>query len=319
VLMTGDAWTDTYSEVVEDAPSEAGYALATAFFLVYMLMNFFVTVNLFIMVVCEAFEVLSESNRRTVEKLLPDFKRAWADYDPRASGILQNSTALEEFVSRVPGPVGTAMADGTPSRSKVAAARLQSKVDFLRAKTGFGYGFQEVLLGLVALWLTEEEQVKVPGIEEQIDHLAASITIAARMRALAKRMQAKKEVQRKRAEFLLQEENKEKASTTGSSINGTKSVATEAASMPVLVGQHTSGAPEMAKAGSGERVGPASDELPAAALPPPEFGGAPRLAHLALTPSRLPPIGAPTGLTHAKSPVLGKVPLSPPPVSDWAL
>jgi hypothetical protein len=217
VLMTGDAWTDTYSEMLNDAPSASARATVNVFFLVYMLTNFFVTVNLFIMVICEAFDVLSESNRRTVEKLLPIFKKAWATYDPHALGRLclqplltdrksglglmpggefiagfGPKEALEAFVRRVPAPLGVALPNGQPSASRTTEARVRAKLNFLHARPGFEYGFQEVLLGLAALWLTEEEQVKVPGVDEQLERLAASIMIATHLKRLATRMQARR-------------------------------------------------------------------------------------------------------------------------------
>ena len=232
VLMTGDAWNDTYEELLDDASSESDTFAVNIFFVVYMLINFFVTVNLFIMVVCEAFEVLSESNRRTVEKLVPTFKKEWSKYDPEASGRLcmqpprdsenlisvrygdgieegksasdlKPQEALELFVRRVPAPLGVAMSNGQPSKSRTAEARVRSKVDFLIARPNFSYEFHEVLLGLVALWLTEEEQVKVPGIEEQIEHLAASVMIASRLQFIAKRIRARRlrEVEAARAAF----------------------------------------------------------------------------------------------------------------------
>ena len=76
VLMTGDAWTDTMGEMIEERPAEKG--LVVFFFVVYLIVNYFVVVNLFVMVVCEAFEVLSEENRAITESLIPEFVQAWA-------------------------------------------------------------------------------------------------------------------------------------------------------------------------------------------------------------------------------------------------
>jgi voltage-gated sodium channel len=75
VVMTGDNYTDTLGELMEAQPE---YKAATVlFFLVYMVVQYFVVVNLFVMVVCEAFEVLSEKNRTTVERFLPGYCKAW--------------------------------------------------------------------------------------------------------------------------------------------------------------------------------------------------------------------------------------------------
>jgi len=75
VLMTGDNYTDTLGELMAAEPQ---YKIGTVlFFLVYMVVQYFVVVNLFVMVVCEAFEVLSEENRTTVEHFLPEFCKAW--------------------------------------------------------------------------------------------------------------------------------------------------------------------------------------------------------------------------------------------------
>ena len=75
VLMTGDNYTDTLGELMEAEPRFK--VLTVLFFLVYMVVQYFVVVNLFVMVVCEAFEVLSEENRTTVEHFLPEFCKSW--------------------------------------------------------------------------------------------------------------------------------------------------------------------------------------------------------------------------------------------------
>ena len=57
------------------------------------------------MVVCEAFEVLSEENRAITESLIPEFVKAWAVFDPSGTGSIPVSD-LEALVQHVPEPLG---------------------------------------------------------------------------------------------------------------------------------------------------------------------------------------------------------------------
>ena len=74
ILMTGDAWTDTMGEMIEERPAEKG--LVVFFFVVYLIVNYFVVVNLFVMVVCEAFEVLNDDTKKDVERVVPMYQKA---------------------------------------------------------------------------------------------------------------------------------------------------------------------------------------------------------------------------------------------------
>ena len=54
---------------------------------------------------CEAFEVLSESNRRVVEKTLPEFVKAWGKLDPEGTGLI-SASRIEELIRLIPEPIG---------------------------------------------------------------------------------------------------------------------------------------------------------------------------------------------------------------------
>mmetsp|Transcript_1007 Transcript_1007/g.1240 ORF Transcript_1007/g.1240 Transcript_1007/m.1240 type:complete len:2098 (-) Transcript_1007:185-6478(-) len=172
VIMTGDAWTDTMGELVDDKPHFK--IVVVIYFISYLIVQYFVVVNLFVMVVCEAFEVLSEGNRTAVERVLPVFQKVWTDYDPEATGFIHESE-LETLLRQIPEPIGVSF--------QATYTRLRTKADFLRMSLVKDKApFTEVLTGLVAIWLTEEGQAVDTEIANQMNQLSASIVINAATR-----------------------------------------------------------------------------------------------------------------------------------------
>jgi hypothetical protein len=72
----------------------------------------FVIVNLFVMVVCEAFEVLNDDTKKDLERVVPVYQKAWSQFDPDARGTVARSQ-LEYLIRSLPAPFGVPFpADG---------------------------------------------------------------------------------------------------------------------------------------------------------------------------------------------------------------
>ena len=105
------------------------------------------------MVVTESYEVLADRLRKTIETLIPEYRTAWALYDPSGSGSLRAvwdrdptehelNLALQGLLRALEPPLGH---KGEPF------VELRAKVLLLASQPGFDYRFGEVLLGMSAL------------------------------------------------------------------------------------------------------------------------------------------------------------------------
>mmetsp|Transcript_3663 Transcript_3663/g.8606 ORF Transcript_3663/g.8606 Transcript_3663/m.8606 type:complete len:961 (+) Transcript_3663:816-3698(+) len=182
IILTGDAWTDYYEEMVEERPDMTW--LIVAFFLTYLVITYFVIVNLFVMVLCEAFEVLSESNRRVVEKTLPEFVKAWGKLDPEGTGLI-NASRIEELIRLIPEPIGVGYPTNRAEPRHRNFRRLRTKAEFLRRSGdvvgGQGGGevarFQGALKALVRLWLNEVGHIKSHEAEAAHQLISACVLV----------------------------------------------------------------------------------------------------------------------------------------------
>lgn len=88
----------------------------------------FIFLNLFVMVICESFEILGDAERNTVEEAIKLFKAAWADVDPTASGAI-NAPKLLTVLRTLPPPLGTGPGGTYHERMRI--------VYFLKAHRGY--------------------------------------------------------------------------------------------------------------------------------------------------------------------------------------
>jgi len=193
VIMTGDAWTDFMGAMIEERPDLK--VSIVIYFLFYLVVQYFVVVNLFVMVVCEAFEVLSEDNRKRVEKLLPKFQECWSKLDPGATGYIKASE-VETLIRLVPEPFGVSYPENAEHWQR-SYRKVRAKADFLRMQqlghTGADVlkdetvNFTGVMSGMIAVWLNEVGEIKMKGVQEQVQLLAASFLITARAKAWVER------------------------------------------------------------------------------------------------------------------------------------
>jgi hypothetical protein len=181
VIMTGDAWTDTMGELVDEKPEWK--VIIVIYFISYLIVQYFVVVNLFVMVVCEAFEILSEGNRTAVERVLPVFQKVWSTFDPEATRYI-NEASLETLLRQIPEPIGVSF--------QASYTQLRTKADYLRLDmVDSNVEFSDVLTGLVAIWLTEEGQTVDTEIAHQMNQLSASIILTAASRRWLQRRQVR--------------------------------------------------------------------------------------------------------------------------------
>ena len=61
--------------------------------------------NLFTMVITEAFEVMRDESRAKISSLVPDFRRTWALFDTRGVGAI-SPKELGTFIGALAPPLG---------------------------------------------------------------------------------------------------------------------------------------------------------------------------------------------------------------------
>ena len=194
ILMTGDDWTGTMGSMLDYDESMKG--VVTVFFLTFMVSVSFIMVNLFIMVVCESFEVLSNETKKRVERSLPLFKEAWAFFDKNASGFAHEDK-LEDLLKRIPEPFGVTIPLFYDTQVTTARRQLLlQKLSFLRHnltpnKDGY-MNFHEVMFLLVAYHTIEIGELKSRIFVRSMMKLKAKIVIESELRAWVNRHRATK-------------------------------------------------------------------------------------------------------------------------------
>ena len=118
----------------------------------------FVMLNLFTMVITEAFEILRDRRRSTLHFRVPDFKAAWVQYDPDATGAISRDQ-LALFIKLAPSPWGTQNVVGKGDGHAKAAGIAQ----LLLSQPGFAERahFTDTLIALAALYLAQDAGSKV--------------------------------------------------------------------------------------------------------------------------------------------------------------
>ena len=96
VVATGDQWNIIMSVAAQHGVSStfserAGVGLAVGYFVLFLITMQMIMLNLFTMVICEAFEVLRDAGRASTLDLVPDFRSAWAAIDPNGVGEIRRT------------------------------------------------------------------------------------------------------------------------------------------------------------------------------------------------------------------------------------
>lgn len=142
IFSTGDGWDDEMVTLRSVMP-EGDQWQATLFFVVFQLMSQFVLMNLFVMVIIEAYEVLDDADRHDAEAQIPVFQEVWGRFDPEAIGIIRPDELRDLLVALPAGDKKLGF------RGKFAAEGIATVMEH---NPGFNYTFQEILTHL-SEWL----------------------------------------------------------------------------------------------------------------------------------------------------------------------
>ena len=162
IFGTGEQWTDGLTELVGDRdaapvgmPYSVFWALAHLYFITLILALTAVMMNLFVMVICDAFDALDSPHLLVIERTLPLMADAWAAADATRAGRLPRA-AMRGFLRAVPAPIGCGAA---ASDAEVALRVLQIHASDAAARdTARELAYRDVLLQLVAHYLNAERR-----------------------------------------------------------------------------------------------------------------------------------------------------------------
>ena len=111
LTATGENWVD-FMTTAGGAKGTSRYAASICFFSFFLLSMQFLMLNLFTMVITEAFEVLRDETRAQIAAECLTFVHVWAQYDPTASGVIRRPQLIA-LISALPPPLGLRGADHT--------------------------------------------------------------------------------------------------------------------------------------------------------------------------------------------------------------
>jgi len=94
------------------------------------------------MVICEIFELLENPERVEIEMLLSDYQKAWAEFDPKATGKVKPADLYGLFYA-LDKPLG---AGPMPT-----ILYSKFRIDLMQRQRGFDYSFHTVLTYMVAM------------------------------------------------------------------------------------------------------------------------------------------------------------------------
>jgi uncharacterized membrane protein (DUF485 family) len=190
ILMTGDNWNDTMGGMVANGSVSQGIIIS--YFLLYTLVMAFVIVNLFVMVVCEAFEVLNDETKKDVERLVPVYQKAWSHLDPNARGAIARSQ-VERLVRSLPAPFGVPFpVERGQDEIKACYKELAIRSEFVRSNLPEGdANFNEVLFLLIMYRRIETGKMKGRQYTRELRYLHASMLVHARLRIFLSRTRMK--------------------------------------------------------------------------------------------------------------------------------
>ena len=135
VMATGSEWTETMLELEKEEYRPEGVSVfgwkvsVVLYHLSFVICFNMVVMNLFVMVICDAFALLHSPYKDELEVQIPSYKEAWSDLDITGRGALpeEDSTGhnndVYQLMVRVPHPIGV----GHNDHHKVA-----QKVEFLK-------------------------------------------------------------------------------------------------------------------------------------------------------------------------------------------
>ena len=197
ILMTGDNWNDTMGGMV--GHEDVSDAIIVSYFIIYTLVMAFVIVNLFVMVVCEAFEVLNDDTKKDFERVVPIYQKAWSQFDPDARGTVAHSK-MEYLIRSLPAPFGVPFPlDGDQYDTQACYKELAFRSEFVKSNLPEGDAdFNEVLFLLILYRRIESGDIKGRQYTRELKFLHASMAIQAQLKVYLSRIRLR--VKRKKIE-----------------------------------------------------------------------------------------------------------------------
>ncbi len=209
---TGEMWV----EFMQKASHEL-YWTSAFFFGSFLLSMQFIMLNLFTMVITEAFEVLRDESRAHINALVPVYKSIWHHFDPQGTGFISREK-LVPFVSALPPPLGIAahhkhVPHVAPTRRCCAKSKAKAnkkkkekstlvpgaensrrRAHVLLSQPMFAVrcGFVDTLVALSALHLASAEGISVPADfqEDAVEIAVALVVVKQALRGYVRRRRA---------------------------------------------------------------------------------------------------------------------------------
>ena len=177
VLATGDQWEGEMFEMKVASEASGGSDdnwQVLLFHCIFQVLGQCLFLNLFIMVVVEAYEVLDDDKRSLADAAVKDFIDAWSKLDPNGTGVIAPKF-LPTLLLLMQPPIGL---QGNTSRLV-----LSSHTHVLEIRAGFKYEFASILEELLLLYVYTDEEADM-RIERSRRALARECCRTAFQRAL---------------------------------------------------------------------------------------------------------------------------------------
>ena len=184
LIAAGDSMASILQRMLMLAPNRS--LLIILYVLLITVCISFLMMNLFVVVLSESYEVLTDKVRSRIHEYIPRFREIWAEYDPYATGFLLardlSQQQAKEVKRRKGGKDGKGKkSQGQKQQQPQALGRLSEtekverlrdfllqlpqpmgakhlfeaklKIMLLQSQGGFNYEFSQILIGLSAIWL----------------------------------------------------------------------------------------------------------------------------------------------------------------------
>mmetsp|Transcript_34901 Transcript_34901/g.44517 ORF Transcript_34901/g.44517 Transcript_34901/m.44517 type:complete len:638 (-) Transcript_34901:342-2255(-) len=144
IVSTGEMWVD-YMDNLQDMGAPAfGTGL---YFFVFLIIEQFLLVNLFVVIVVNTYDILKERGR--LEKQIQAFRLAYSKFDPQADKGVTKRHEIFEMLSTIPRPLGLSHPKPSPY------VMIQWKTDFILKEKDYTGKFDKLILNFYALSLAD--------------------------------------------------------------------------------------------------------------------------------------------------------------------
>jgi len=111
LTATGENWVG-FMTTAGGAKGTSHYVASIFYFTFFLLSMQFLMLNLFTMLITEAYEVLRDETRAQIAVECVSFVQTWAQYDPTASGVIRRPQLIA-LIDALPPPLGLRGANHT--------------------------------------------------------------------------------------------------------------------------------------------------------------------------------------------------------------